>query len=313
MPDARRNTRVPQRSWHTVFAGIFILFSQSAYAQQIADPNFAPGILNPPYVSNHPKVLFDEAHNNFHTATGRYKPFSDLVTEDGYVLTSNKDKLSLAVLKDYDVLVIANALGAESMNAPGASQPAFTVDECEAVYKWISNGGSLLLIADHYPMGGAASNLAARFSVLLGNGVTADKSNHESGTDPSWLVFSRENNLLGKHPILKGRNKSERISRVVTFTGESVKGPRDSGRLLKLSTLAIDKLPPTFENERPVGGLAQAVAFKLRKGRVVILGEAAMLTAQLGGGNHQPFGMNRPGSDDKQFALNVMHWLTRLI
>lgn len=52
---------------------------------------------------------------------------------------------------------------------------------------------------------------------------------------------------------------------------------------------------------------------KFGKGRVVALGEAAMLTAQLGGANQTPFGMNRPGTDDRQLALNIMHWLSKLI
>jgi hypothetical protein len=296
-----------------VFAIALFISSPLANAQQIADPHFVPAVAKPAYVFSHPKILFDEAHNNFHTAVGRYKPFSDLVRQDGYLLTSNKEKLSSQLLKDFDVLIIANALGAENMNAPEASNSAFTREECDAVYEWISNGGSLFLIADHYPMGGAASDLAARFSVLLGNGVTGDRSNHDAGTDRSWLVFSRENKLLGKHPIMNGRNKSERISKVVTFTGESVKGPETAVPLLKLSPSAFDRLPPDFEKDRPVGGLAQAIAVSLSKGRVVILGEAAMLSAQLGGRNLKPFGMNRPGSDDKQFALNVVHWLTHLI
>jgi hypothetical protein len=33
-----------------------------------------------------------------------------------------------------------------------------------------------------------------------------------------------------------------------------------------------------------------------------------MLTAQ-----NQNFGMNYPGTDDGQFALNIMHWLTGLL
>jgi hypothetical protein len=50
-------------------------------------------------------------------------------------------------------------------------------------------------------------------------------------------------------------------------------------------------------------------------GRVVILGEAAMLTAQvvnIPGRETMRMGMNVPGSDDQQFALNVLHWLSRL-
>jgi hypothetical protein len=45
---------------------------------QVADPNFDASVNKPAYKRNGPRVLFDEAHNNFHTATGRYKPFADL-------------------------------------------------------------------------------------------------------------------------------------------------------------------------------------------------------------------------------------------
>src|SRR5258706_15957907 len=89
-----------------------ILLCAVSHAQQVADPNFDAKVAHPAYAKNGPKVLFDEAHNNFHTAGGRYKPFADLIGNDGYRLTSNKNKLSAQVLKGYDVLIISNALGA---------------------------------------------------------------------------------------------------------------------------------------------------------------------------------------------------------
>ena len=51
------------------------------------------------------------------------------------------------------------------------------------------------------------------------------------------------------------------------------------------------------------------------KGRIAMFGEAAMFSAQVATIDGQSFrvGMNAPGSDDRQFALNVMHWLARLI
>jgi hypothetical protein len=52
-------------------------------------------------------------------------------------------------------------------------------------------------------------------------------------------------------------------------------------------------------------GRAQALAMHFGKGRVVVFGEAAMLTAQ-----NVNFGMNYPGTDDRQLTLNVMHWPT---
>ena len=36
-----------------------------------------------------------------------------------------------------------------------------------------------------------------------------------------------------------------------------------------------------------------------------MLGEAAMMTAQVTGSNKLKFGMNREGNDDKQLALNL--------
>jgi hypothetical protein len=58
---------------------------------------------------------------------------------------------------------------------------------------------------------------------------------------------------------------------------------------------------------------AQGVALQFGKGRVVILGEAAMLTAQLDGKTRKPFGMNVKGTDDRQLALNTMHWLSGVL
>jgi hypothetical protein len=56
------------------------------------------------------------------------------------------------------------------------------------------------------------------------------------------------------------------------------------------------------------------VGLQFGKGRVVVLGEAALFSAQLlKDGGHHPnfkFGMNAPGNDGKQFALNLMHWLS---
>ena len=41
------------------------------------------------------------------------------------------------------------------------------------------------------------------------------------------------------------------------------------------------------------------------------MGEAAELSAQLIGS--EKFGMNVPGLDNRQMALNIMHWLSGLL
>jgi hypothetical protein len=280
--------------------------------QQVADPKFDAKVARPAYPDKHPRVLIDEAHNNLHTSTGRYKPFVDLVTNDGYQVTANKEKFEKKTLDGYQILVIANA-AAEGRDT---AKSAFTKEECDAVHDWVQAGGSLLLIADHAPYGGWAESLADRFGVDMSKGHTRDKANSETG-GPGWLIFSRDNKLLGDHPVTKGRDDAERLKRLTTFTGQSLKGPDGSVAFLALSESAVDALPPDRMKEVSAAGRAQGVAFKCGKGRVVVLGEAAVLSAQVimeaGKEPHTPHGMNFPGSDNRQLALNIMHWLSGLL
>ena len=250
---------------------------------QRSDPDFDTKVARPAYAGppRHPRVLFDEAHHNFHTAGGRYKPFAELITNDGYQVIPNREKFSRDVLQKGEILVIANALGAEGMGQPDAANPAFTDAECDAVRDWIKDGGTLLFITDHAPMGSAAECLAKRFGVNMSKGATSDPANSEGGE--TWLVFSRKNHLLGDHPITRGRDDTERVNRIQTFTGTSLKGPEGSVPILKLADTAVDQ---SFNDDKPVSaaGRAQGLAFTFGNGRVVVLGEAAELSAQVAGG-----------------------------
>ena len=274
---------------------------------QRSDPNFDTKVARPAYTTEHPRVLFDEAHNNFHTADGRYKPFAEVIANDGFKVIPNKEKFTKNLLSKGDILIIANALGADGMGATGASNSAFTEAECNAVRDWVQDGGSLLLITDHAPFGSAAQSLANRFGVDMSKGYTSDPSNSEGGE--TSLVFTRKNNLLGDHPITKGRDDSEKINRIQTFTGQSLKGPAGSVAILKLGDSAVDA--GEDGNPKSAAGRAQGIAFPFGKGRVVVMGEAAELSAQLIG--NERFGMNVPGLDNRQMALNIMHWLSGLL
>jgi len=176
----------------------------------------------------------------------------------------------------------------------------------------VKGGGALLLIADHAPFGGAAAVLAKRFGVDMSKGYTFDPQNCVEGS-PAQLIFSRENKLLANHPIAEGRGEKERLNIVRSFTGQSLKGPEGSAAILLLSDTAIDR--PNFNSQESVSaaGRAQAVALKFGKGRVVVQGEAAMLSAQVSGPDKRTMGMNVPGNDDRQYVLNVMHWLSGVL
>jgi hypothetical protein len=128
--------------------------------------------------------------------------------------------------------------------------------------------------------------------------------------NPTWIEY-REGAGLGDHPIIHGRDSTERVRRVVAFAGQVLDGPPGSTPLLILSSMAEDRLPDG--SDASAAGRAQGLAYERGKGRVVVLGEAAMMTAQVTDNGRLRFGMSWPGVDNKQLALNTVHWLTRLL
>ena len=258
----------------------------------------------PAFTGWHPRVAIDEAHNNFHTAEGRYKPFADLVSNDGCVVSRNTGPLDAQALGRCDVLVIANASVPDAGGDATNPSSAFTDEECWAVQRWVWEGGSLLLITDHEPFGSASVALARRFGVVMNNSGTTDPANDDQKT--GGLNFSRERGLILDHPITIGRDPSERINRVMTFYGQAVYGPVGSTPFLRFSDTATYESPG---GEQSAAGWAQGVALSYGAGRVVVMGEAAELSAQLAG--LEPMGMNVPGIDNRQMALNIMQWLSR--
>jgi hypothetical protein len=302
-----------------------------ASGQQVPDPNFVVKVAKPSHTGNHPRVIFDEAHFNVHTTKGSYQSFVELITSDGYQVTPNEKPFDAKTLAGADILVIANARGA----ARPSELPAFTEPESDDVRDWIRAGGNLLLVVDHYPTGHAAESLARRLGVNLSKGTTTDPDHAAPGAGgPGALLFARTNQLLADHAITSGRDETERVNRVITFTGQSLKGPEGSVEFLKLADTAVDRLPstgtpgqaplrPKTKGRAPgaggdmqtvsAAGRAQGVALTFGKGRVVVLGEASQLSAQLAGPQRRPMGMNFPGTDNRQMALNIMHWLSHLI
>jgi hypothetical protein len=309
---------------------------------QVEDTTFVPKVVKPAFTDRQPIVMIDEAHRNQFTMKGSYRALTSLLTQDGLRVIPGVQVFSPQVLKTCQVLVVADAVGSLDPRAASARASAFRIPECDAVRDWVKEGGSLLLIADHAPFGSAMDSLAVRFGVDFGKGRTVDTRRVDPETgNVGCILFTRALGMLGNHAITRGRDKTERINRVVTFTGQSLMGPRGSTGLLLLGPSAWDmpntpdarreatpearrKADSTSRVRTPGGvtavGRSQGLAFGFGKGRVVVLGEAAMLGSQFVLGREAQqlrkdrlrIGLNRPALDDnQQFALNVLRWLAR--
>jgi len=300
------------------FSALFLMIAvacASARAQQVPDPNFNPPIKKPAYAAGRgPVVMVDEAHSNFHTADGRYKPFADLLRRDGYTVQPFTSKFSKESLKGCDILVIANALAehnAEDESLPPPS--AFTDEEVASVRDWVRGGGALFLIVDHMPMPGAAEKLGAAFGATWSNGFALDMSVRGP------IIFKRSDGSLADHPITNGRNGGEKIDSVATFTGSAFRAQGASSLLTFKGDVSsyLAKAVGEIKSDTPkisVKEWQQGAALRFGKGRVALFGEAAMFSAQLAGPSRGPMGMNAPiASRNYQLLLNVVHWLSGLL
>lgn len=295
-----------------VFVGI-LACPWLAASQQLSDPDFVPFVSSPSFpVRMGPRIAVDEAHSNFHTITGRFKPFADLARADGYVVMASTERFDRASLSDVDLLVVANALHRRNLSDWSLPTPsAFLPEEVEAVRDFVESGGALLLIADHMPFAGAAITLAGAFGFDFNNGFAM----HPTSRGP--LVFRRSDGLLARHPVTEGAGPEERVDSVATFTGQAFRSPPGAVDLLIMPAGFVSLMPNVaweFGTDTPsieVAGWSQGSVAEFGRGRIAVFGEAAMFTAQRAGPNRIPVGMNAPvASQNQRFVTGLIRWLT---
>ena len=296
---------------------VYLLISTPSAAQQVADTLFQPHVSVPAYKAGAGQtVLIDEGHHNFHTMEGRYLAFARLLEMDGYVVKPHRGRFTLTDLGRANILVISNALAAENEEdwyLPVFS--AFDSTEITVVRNWVKDGGALLLIADHMPFAGAASPLAAEFGIRMANGFAVD-----SKTENGRMRFARSDGSLADHPITQGRNTSEHVDSLISFTGQAFRLDGTGESLMMFGSNVVllmpevawqfSKLTPSISASR----MLQGAVIQYGKGRVAVFGEAAMFSAQVAGPERRPAGMNDPSApQNAQFLLNVLHWLSGLL
>lgn len=299
------------------------------FVAQVRNPAFPKGI--------GPRVLWDQAHFNAHR--WEMDAFLDVLQKDGFRVEFQDERFNRQALADIALVILPGplAVSRESLWATSNNHylwsdegrtPALTSDEVLVLTTWVRDGGSLLLILDHAPAPAAVSWLLEALGVDARNAMTWDDGRrppeyvYVDNQRASIILFSRERASLGSHPILEGRNADEKVDRVSTYVGTSLMGPIGSTPLLLLSPDAFDywRDPPTRGgNEHRVSARerAQAVAFSLGNGRVVVVAEFTPFQARWGGsGDPQGTigaGMAYAGANNQQFVTNIARWLVRVL
>ena len=247
----------------------------------------------------------------------RMFPFIKVLKEDGYQVKPLKEPISKSSINKADILIIISALHKTNIDNWKLPTPeAFNDLEINELLQWIKEGGSLLLVADHMPFPGAIKKLSSNLGVEWLNGFVIDSVNWGMST------FSKREGTLAKHPLVNGRNKNEKVNWVATYYG--------SGFKLKDSTITgifsfnnkdvvsyqtqeawkMDNNTPVISSDE----LFQAAVMKKGKGKVALIGEASLFSAQLVGKDKNPVGINfQNNNQNLQFVLNLLHWLSGAI
>jgi hypothetical protein len=303
------------------FLLMIIQFSNNSLVAQITntkpDSLYDPKIITPAYPKNKgPHIYLDEGHYNRHTygGLGSFIAFKNVLSKDGYQVVSFKDQFTTNSLQDVRLMVIALAQNKKNVGESRWFNPTFSAfkrSEIIAVKKWVENGGSLFLIVDHHPFAGAAKDLAKEFGFRLFNGHAEDTIRY-----PSY--FHRTNNTLFSNVITNGRDITEKIDSIITFSGSAIKLPDDALPIMTFDDGWLLWLPDTawnFKNIAPesISGLAQGAFINFGKGKIVIFADGNMFSAQdTSWGGKMGF-IDPNAKYNYKLLLNVVHYLDGLL
>lgn len=296
----------------SILVAILLTLSSCNGKSAKADKDFDVSVSDPKLISIKPKVLFDEAHKNHHQIEKTYKPFATLITNDGCVVKSTDKEIDKTALANTNIYIIGTAMGKED---PGDKSP-FTQNEVDEIEQWVKDGGSLLLITEHFPFGLAMTPVLSKFGLQVHNGYTEDTLLNNKEVRDALLFTKSKGNLDKTHPIL------DKVEKLNTFTGSSVKGDSTWTQLLIFTPNAQNfnvkvnvkkdggdiTTSVEYADFYSAKGYSQGICKKYGKGKIVVLAESAFITAQFDK-NGNKYGMNSPDEDNKQFVLNLIRWL----
>ena len=267
------------------------------------DKEFHPKVAKAAYINLHPKVCFDEGHNNLAVEFGFYDSVLELLESDGFEVIRLNKRFTKDVLKGCKI-VYSSTVAGHPDNVDDADESAFDVEEIESITKWVREGGNFLMMSDHGSMAKASSKLLKQFNIH----GSIESVQHPKGVVAAFAdngIFTLQAKELSEtSPIVLGRNFSERLKKIHYFRGQALKGPANSDYFLKVPTDAK-------VGTRPPGKFrALGIATKQGRGRVVVIGDGSVFAAKIDERNDEKTGLNRADNDNVQMAINVFRWLS---
>lgn len=296
--------------------GLFFLFFLCYHfvgmPQQKPDYGYTPQLKLPAYASGEgPTIYVDQGHRNFHQLDGIFGATAQLLKRDGYPVKAFEGKFDAQALQEVSILIIPNAMP-EGFKSPyiAPTPSAFSPAEVQSLEKWVKEGGSLFLIADHMPFAGAAAPLAQAFGFTFHDGYAL------SGPNKGRIRYQLKDRSLENGMLSQAGCPERKVSQVYSFTGQAFTCPTEAQSYLNLDedyfVFLSDTMGVIHKNTRKISanGMSQGAIMEYGQGKIAVFGEAAMFTAQLVFEKELKIGMNAPAAKENyKFFLNIIHWL----
>ncbi len=307
---------MPRRAVAAAFALLAFVSVEPALAQRAQGPDSDWTFENhdPAWgTGKGPLIAFSRQLSDF-VANGSHEPLARLARSDGFQ-TEDIDNVAPNAAK---ILVLINNHRPDWRDFPAMDPPsAFSDAEIASIRKWVEDGGGLLILADHAPLGGGASKLAAAFGFTFLNGHVAEAKSADAGYAHVILDFRPGAGLNTAHAITDGSTGRPKIDNFQAFGGQAFIPADDATTLLTIPQGWSAFL--TYDLQRNLtsvpridaSGMAQGAAMEYHKGRIAVFGEAAAFSAQLMPGE-EAVGFNTPeGRDNPEFVLALLRWLAQ--
>ena len=317
------------------------------------DPDFNPKIEKPAYTDNGPRVLFSYRPTGIHLHEGflkllrvdgyRVEKTTDVITPSSLLST---DILVIVepgefVLQEKPDTVLSEAEAAvvhDWVVQGGSLLIASDGPGCDALLRRFESDSS------HGHVGARKSGLQDpdSTSFLAFTTVAGTLADHAivrgDGTHPVRKVSTMPPQTFKVPPgALALFVLPEGTQEQFEYVDDAMKALQDKmGTSKPIETMSPDELPKkpvmvTLPPPRlqPTKGRAPGVVLVAGRGRVVLISSSSTISAQVANlpaefmhlsgrtqsahPNEMRFGMNRTGTDNLQFTLNVMHWLSHLL
>lgn len=286
--------------------------------RQLPDLEFAFANDHPAYPADGGPVIALSTLNSPLVQRGGYDPLLKLARTDGFRAARVDGTLAEILAGKPDILVVINAYSRNFADFPAMDPPsAYSDADIEAVRKWVSDGGSLLILADHAPFGGGSSKLASAFGFTFLNGHVAEEKSAQAGYVRVDIDFTPQNGLSTDHPVTDGGTGRRKIGHYFAFGGQAFIPPEKAKTLLRIpdgwSAIFSYAIERELRNAPRIdaSGMSQGAVSEFGSGRLAVFGEAGGFSAQIVDGTDR-FGFSSPqGRDNPDFALSLLRWLAR--